>query len=349
MRLSDLLRAAGAAVHWRSNPEIRGVKIDSRQVEPGDLFLALKGAKDDGSRYAGEALARGAAVILTEGDAPIGSGSALASAEVLHVPGLRALVGPLLDAWHGHPSRGMLAVGVTGTNGKSTITKLVASLLKASGRKPITLGTISYEIGNEAMPSDLTTPGPDAFFRMLRTGLDRECDALVMEVSSHALSQDRVRGVTFSRAIFTNLTRDHMDYHKDFEDYYQAKKRLFTEYLRPDAMAILNVDSSYGARLAAELDVPRLTFSRGEPEIVATEAGEAALADLRASALAAASGPAVPAVATVSTVADVLLTGSRLSLGGTEFEVAYRGRTHRFSSRLVGRINLENLLAAVTL
>ena len=147
MRLSDLLREAGVGAVLRSNPEIAGVKVDSRQVMPGDLFLALKGAQDDGSRYAGEALARGAAAVLSEGDAPAGSGSATASGEVVHVPALRSLVGPLFDAWHGHPSRDMLSVAVTGTNGKSTITKLATALLKAAGKKTISLGTISYEVG----------------------------------------------------------------------------------------------------------------------------------------------------------------------------------------------------------
>jgi UDP-N-acetylmuramoyl-L-alanyl-D-glutamate--2,6-diaminopimelate ligase len=314
MRLADLLKEAGVAAILHSNPEIAGVKIDSRQVNPGDLFIALKGVKDDGSRYAGDAVARGAAAVLTEGEVRVGGGAAAASSEVVAVPGLRGLVGPLLDAWHGHPAEDMLSVAVTGTNGKSTITQLTASLLKSAGKKPVTLGTISYQVGDESLPSDLTTPGPDAFFAMLRLGRDKGCDALAMEVSSHALSQDRVKGVRFARAIFTNLTQDHMDYHKDFEDYFQAKKRLFTDYLRPDGMAVLNLDSSYGARLAAELPCPRLTFSRGE-----------------------------------GTVADVMLKDSSLTLKGTTFEVAYKGAAYRFSSRLVGGINLENLLAVVTL
>ena len=339
MRLSDFLREAGVNAVLRSNPGISGVKIDSRQVMPGDLFLALKGAKDDGSRYAGDALARGAAAVLCEGDAPVGSGSAVAAGEVVRVPDLRPLVGPLFDAWHGHPSRDMLSVAVTGTNGKSTITRLTASLLKAAGKKTISLGTISYEVGDRSFPSDLTTPGPDAFFGMLAEGRRQGCRALAMEVSSHALSQDRVRGGAFARAIFTNLTRDHMDYHKDFEDYFQAKKRLFTEYLRPDGVAILNADSAYGARLAAELACPRLTFSRGMAEEPSTGA-DASAAGSRAA------GGGKPAV---STVADVLLASSSLTLSGTDFEVTYQGGTHRFRSRLVGRINLENLLAVVTL
>ena len=172
-------------------------------------------------------------------------------------------MGDLFNAWHGRPAEGMDTVAVTGTNGKSTITKLTASILKSAGRKVIALGTISYDIDGVAQPSDLTTPGPDTFFDLLREGADQGCTALAMEVSSHALSQDRVRGVLFARAMFTNLTRDHMDYHRDFEDYYQAKKRLFTAYLRPGGIAILNLDSPQGARLNKELSCAKLTFPAG--------------------------------------------------------------------------------------
>ncbi|MEO7426237.1 MAG: UDP-N-acetylmuramoyl-L-alanyl-D-glutamate--2,6-diaminopimelate ligase, partial [Fibrobacteria bacterium] len=136
---------------------------------------------------------------------------------------------------------------------------------------------------------------------------------LSMEVSSHALSQDRIRGVFFARAIFTNLTRDHMDYHRDFEDYYQAKKRLFTSYLRPGGIAVLNLDSEQGARLNRELACGKMTFSRSDA------------------------------------TADVVLTGSDLDLNGTRFQVSFRGVPFGFASKLVGAINLENLLAAVAL
>jgi UDP-N-acetylmuramoyl-L-alanyl-D-glutamate--2,6-diaminopimelate ligase len=313
MRLYRLLSEAGVTLRVPYEIEVGGVCLDSRKVRPGDLFLALRGAQDDGSKYVGDALSKGAAAVLTEGMAF----GAEPDEAVIPFPGLRARVGNIFDAWHGHPARELLAVGVTGTNGKSTITKLAASLLKAAGRKVISLGTISYEIDGEAMPSDLTTPGPDAFFKMLRQGVDQGCDALAMEASSHALSQDRIRGVTFARAIFTNLTRDHMDYHKDFEDYFEAKKKLFTEYLQPDGVAILNLDSPYGAQLVRELPCRKLTFTRED----------------------------VPA----TRGADVKLADSRMSLSGTELAVAYKGATHRFQSRLIGKINLENLLAVVTL
>jgi UDP-N-acetylmuramoyl-L-alanyl-D-glutamate--2,6-diaminopimelate ligase len=321
MKLSVLLREAGLGLQAATDPEITGVRIDSRKVEKGNLFLALKGAHDDGSRYVHDVITRGAAAVLSEGNshpALEGATEPHPGAEIIPCPGLRAHVGDLFNAWHGRPAEAMDTVAVTGTNGKSTITKLVSGLLKAAGRKVISLGTISYDIDGEALPSNLTTPGPDDFFAMLRMGADRHCTALSMEVSSHALSQDRVRGVLFSRAIFTNLTRDHMDYHSGFEDYYQAKKRLFTSYLRPGGMAILNLDSAEGVRLNRELSCARMTFSRG--------------------ALAAANQPA-----------DVVLTKSEMSLSGTNFAVAFRGAPFTFRSKLVGGINLENLLAAVAL
>ncbi|MEO6098386.1 MAG: UDP-N-acetylmuramoyl-L-alanyl-D-glutamate--2,6-diaminopimelate ligase [Fibrobacteria bacterium] len=321
MKLSVLLREAGLGLQASTDPEITGVRIDSRKVEKGNLFLALKGAHDDGSRYVHDVITRGAAAVLSEGNshpALEGATEPHPGAEIIPCPGLRAHVGDLFNAWYGRPAEAMETIAVTGTNGKSTITKLVSGLLKAAGRKVITLGTISYEIDGEALQSNLTTPGPDDFFAMLRMGADKHCTALSMEVSSHALSQDRVRGVLFSRAIFTNLTRDHMDYHQGFEDYYQAKKRLFTSYLRPGGMAILNLDSAEGVRLNRELSCERMTFSRGAP----------------ASAL-------LPA--------DLVLTNCDMSLSGTKFEVAFRGVPFAFRSRLVGNINLENLLAAVTL
>jgi UDP-N-acetylmuramoyl-L-alanyl-D-glutamate--2,6-diaminopimelate ligase len=334
------MREAGLGLMANTDPEITGVRIDSRKVEKGNLFLALKGAHDDGSRYVSDVVARGAAAVLSEGNshpALEGATEPHPGAEIIPCPGLRSHVGDLFNAWYGRPADGMDTVAVTGTNGKSTITKLTAGILKASGRKVISLGTISYDIDGEALPSDLTTPGPDEFFRMLREGADKQCTALSMEVSSHALSQDRVRGVLFARAIFTNLTRDHMDYHRDFEDYYQAKKRLFTSYLRPGGIAILNVDSPQGARLDKELSCEKLTFSRGAAQLAAVSGS--------AHATGSSAAAAVPAGAS----ADVVLEKSALTLDGTEFEVSFKGKKYAFRSKLVGIINLENLLAAVTL
>jgi UDP-N-acetylmuramoyl-L-alanyl-D-glutamate--2,6-diaminopimelate ligase len=335
MKLSRLLQAAGISQPSARDPEIAGVRIDSRKVGAGDLFLALKGAHDDGSRYVADVIARGAAAVLIEGNphpALEGSPEPHPGAEILPAPGLRGKVGDLFNAWYGRPAETMETMAVTGTNGKSTITKLATAIFTAAGRKVISLGTISYDIDGKSIASDLTTPGPDQFFGLLREGADQGCTALAMEVSSHALSQDRIKGVFFSRALFTNLTRDHMDYHRDFEEYYQAKKRLFTHYLKPDGIAILNLDSPQGARLAQELPGPKLTFSRGKHALDTTGDSEAASAGR-------------PPLAKAK--ADLELIASELTLSGTDFEVAFQGSTYRFRSRLVGTLNLENLLAAV--
>jgi UDP-N-acetylmuramyl-tripeptide synthetase len=337
MKLSRLLQAAGLPYATARDPEIAGVRIDSRKVGKDDLFLALKGAHDDGSRYVADVIARGAAAVLIEGNAhPAleGSPEPHPGVEIVPAPGLRGMVGDLFNAWYGKPAEEMETVAVTGTNGKSTITKLASSILKAAGRKVISLGTISYDIDGKSIASDLTTPGPDTFFGLLREGADQGCTALAMEVSSHALSQDRVKGVLFSRALFTNLTRDHMDYHRDFEEYYQAKKRLFTHYLRPGGISILNLDSPQGARLAQELPGPKLTFSRGAHALEATADPDAVSAGRPPLG-----GPK----------ADLELVSSHLTLSGTSFQVAFKGVPFRFESKLVGTLNLENLLAAVAL
>jgi UDP-N-acetylmuramoyl-L-alanyl-D-glutamate--2,6-diaminopimelate ligase len=320
MEFAALLRGAGLPV-----PEalpaatVSGLKMDSRQVNPGDAFIALKGTKLEGPAFAAEAVRRGAAALLIESAeaAPEGGrsfASDVSGVPALTVPDLRAFTGPLFDAWNGFPSRSLEFYGITGTNGKSTTTLLMAAVLRAAGRKVVSLGTIRYEIGDEVLGSDLTTPSTDAFFGMLARGVEKGCDAVAMEVSSHALSQDRVRGIRFARALFTNLTQDHLDFHKDFEDYFAAKKKLFTEYLAEDGVGIVNLDAPYGARLLAEWKGKRLTFSRGEtPDAMA---------------------------------ADLVVLSQSLSLEGTKLRLSFHGSEFTLESRLIGSINVENLLAA---
>ncbi len=311
--LNGLLAAAGLpAPAAFAGLRVGGLTADSRAVRPGDAFIALRGARLDGGAFAADAVARGAvAVLLETDDASAGEGLGV---PVLRVPRLRPFTGPLFDAWHGHPSRVMEFHGVTGTNGKSTTVLLMSSILRAAGRKVASLGTIRYQIADEVLESTLTTPSTESFYAMLAKGAQAGCDAVAMEVSSHALAQDRVGGVRFRRAVFTNLTQDHLDFHADFEDYFAAKKRLFTEFLAADGMGVVNLDAPYGVRLLAEWDGPRFTFSRGETE-------EGREADL--------------------TVAEkaLSLSGTRLKLrsGSTAFEV---------ESPLIGDINVENLLAA---
>ncbi len=313
--LSGLLTAIGLPAPAEFDGVlVKHLRLDSRLVRPGDCFLALRGSKLDGMSFAADAVRRGAASILTDGD-PTAAGEwrRTLGVPILFQSDLRKRVGPLFDAFHGFPSRELDAFGVTGTNGKSTTTLLMTDVLRAAGRKVISLGTIRYELEDEVLGSELTTPSPDLFFDLLERGVAKGCDALVMEVSSHALSQDRVQGVRFKRAVFTNLTQDHLDFHASFDDYFAAKKKLFTEYLTDDGMGIVNIDSPYGVRLTEEWKGPRITFSRGE-----TPAGGDA---------------------------DVVLREKELSLSGTRLTLTHRGRAFEVRSRLIGDLNVENLLA----
>ncbi len=315
--LHELLRAAGLVVPTGlADPVISGLKVDSRMIEPGDVFVSLRGTRLDGTAFITDAVKRGAAALLVDRDVSEADAASSHSGNIpsLSVPALRRFVGSLYDAWNGFPSRTLEFHGVTGTNGKSTTVLLMSGILRTAGRRVVSLGTIRYQIGDEILDSSLTTPSTEAFYGMLSDGVSRGCDAVAMEVSSHALSQDRIRGVRFSRALFTNLTQDHLDFHADFEEYFAAKKRLFTEYLLPDGVAIINLDSPYGIRLLQEWQGSRVTFSRGE-----TPAGREA---------------------------DLVVRNARMALDGTVLELAYRGRTFTLRSRLVGGINIENLMAA---
>jgi len=312
--LSGLLLAAGLAVPPGAGAvAVTGLRMDSRQVREGDGFIALRGSAKDGLSFAMDAVQRGAAVVIADASEAKNLKDSL-GIPVVFLPDLRKNVGPLFDAWYGFPSRKLEAFGVTGTNGKSTTTLLMTGILRAAGRKVISLGTIRYELGDEVLGPDLTTPSTDAFFELLDRGVRKGCDALAMEVSSHALSQDRVRGVRFKRALFTNLTQDHLDFHADFEDYFAAKKKLFTEYLTDDGVGIVNLDAPYGVRLLTDWKGARLTFSRGE-----TPEGKKA---------------------------DVVLRSQELSLTGTRLTLAHQGREFEIRSPLIGSLNVENLLAA---
>jgi UDP-N-acetylmuramoyl-L-alanyl-D-glutamate--2,6-diaminopimelate ligase len=314
----SLLRDAGVPVPTGlADAEISGLTADSRAVKPGDAFVALRGARHDGAKFAAEARARGAAALLVETEEGRDAGFVAGNedgAPAVRGPGLRAFSGPLFDAWHGFPSRKMDFYGVTGTNGKSTTVLLMSSVLRAAGRKVVSLGTIRYQIGDETLDSTLTTPSTESFYSLLARGAAAGCDAVAMEVSSHALAQDRVRGVLFRRAVFTNLTQDHLDFHDGFEDYFAAKKRLFTEYLAADGVGVINLDAPYGRRLLEEWKGPRVTFSRGET------------AEARG--------------------ADVSVLEADLSLQGTRLRMTTSGGELTVESPLIGDINVENLLAA---
>jgi UDP-N-acetylmuramoyl-L-alanyl-D-glutamate--2,6-diaminopimelate ligase len=312
MRLSELIaglpveRVSGNAEDLEA-VEIRGVAHDSRAVAPGDLFVARAGEKYDGAAFAAAAVAQGAVAVLGVGPAPAGiSVPWLATADP------RALLGPLAARAYGHPDRELILVAVTGTNGKSTVATLLTAILGVATGKPAGfIGTLGYHLGGKPFPGERTTPEASDLFRTLREMRDQGAAGVAMEVSSHALDLHRVDGAAFDVGIFTNLTRDHLDFHGDMEAYYQAKKQLFG-HLKPGARAVVNLEDPYGRRLAAEIP-GSLTYG----------------------------SDAATAAADIAPIAVELgTTGSRATLRTPRGELT-------FHSPLLGRFNFENLLAAV--
>jgi UDP-N-acetylmuramoyl-L-alanyl-D-glutamate--2,6-diaminopimelate ligase len=242
-------------------PAVSGLTADSRRVKPGDCFVAVPGFKQDARRFVPDAVARGARLVVTEGeplaDVPV--------AQVV-VPSVRRALARLADAFHGHPSGALTLVGITGTNGKTTTSYLVEALLRARGLTTGVIGTIQYVLGTETRTANQTTPEALEIQGMLGEMRARGIGGVAMEVSSHALALSRVDGLDFDVALFTNLTRDHLDFHGTFEDYRRAKRRLF-ELLaaspKPGRTAVVNADDAAGAAMVAGLDIPVLPFGLG--------------------------------------------------------------------------------------
>jgi UDP-N-acetylmuramoyl-L-alanyl-D-glutamate--2,6-diaminopimelate ligase len=233
---------------------------DSRAVRPGSAFVAVRGTEADGHAYLADALARGAAAVVCEA-LPDDLADAYPGAAVARVTDGRAALAEAAAAFYGDPARTMEMVGVTGTNGKTTTAWLVHHLLHGLGATTGLLGTIETRIGAErvAAVSSLTTPGPLALHRALRAMADAGCTACAMEVSSHALDQQRVRAVPYDVALFTNLTTDHLDYHGTLANYRAAKKKLF-DGLGPDATALYNADDPSGAQMVADTAAEAVGF-----------------------------------------------------------------------------------------
>lgn len=309
MKLSTLIRDLAASGDLGTDPEVFGVRHDSRTVEPGELFVTWSGAKFDGRLFAGQAIERGAVAILADSPRPAETPREIPWLEAADP---RALLGDLAAPLYGHPDRALTLVGVTGTNGKSTVVELCANILESAGLPCGRIGTLGYTFDGDDLaagrPAERTTPEASDLFRLLAAMRDRGARAAAMEVSSHALVQGRVRGARFDVGLFTNLTRDHLDFHGDFETYYAAKRRLF-EALKPAGRGVANLDDAYGRRLADELGLVHTFGSSG-------------------------SGAAVrPA-------------GVNLDAEGMHGALATPRGQVRFRSALLGRYNLSNLLAA---
>jgi len=256
MRLDGLIAAAPAGE--AAGVEITGLAYDSRAVAPGDLFFCVSGFRSDGHRFAAEAVRAGAAALVVE--RPLG----LRVPEVV-VESVRAAMAPIAARFYGEPARELRVVGVTGTNGKTTTAYLLRALLQAGGLQCGLLGTVKSVIGGRERPVARTTPEAIDLQADLRAMLDGGDRACAIEVSSHALELGRADAIPFAAAVFTNISRDHLDFHASMEDYFRAKRRLFVPAGgAAPAVSVINVGDPYGRRLAAELEGVR-TFAVEAP------------------------------------------------------------------------------------
>jgi UDP-N-acetylmuramoyl-L-alanyl-D-glutamate--2,6-diaminopimelate ligase len=264
MNLMHLIEELPITGELSVDPEVTGITHDSRKVVAGDLFVAMVGERFDGRVFAQQAASQGAVAALGAGEAPVGL-----SIPWLRTESPREVLGPLAGRLFRHPDRELLTLGVTGTNGKSTTVALLGAILDAAGHPAGRIGTLGYRFGDLEFEGERTTPEASDLFRTLRRMRDAGADSVAMEVSSHALEMGRVAGMTYDVAIFTNLTRDHFDFHEGFEAYYAAKRRLFDQ-LGDTGRAVVNVDDPYGRRLAREL-AGALTYGRGGDVVALSE------------------------------------------------------------------------------
>ncbi|XXF76460.1 UDP-N-acetylmuramoyl-L-alanyl-D-glutamate--2,6-diaminopimelate ligase [Myxococcaceae bacterium GXIMD 01537] len=271
MKLTDVLAGCGAEQisGGRSSVDVTGVTQDSRRVKPGDLFVALPGTKEDGAQFIGEAVSRGAVAVVSE--KPAGS----SQVPLFKVGNGHKALALIAANFHGRPADKLTLLAITGTNGKTTASYLVESISSAAYLSTGVIGTLGYKYGAKVVETLHTTPDPLELHRIFREMVDAGVETVVMEVSSHALAQERVHGLTFKAAAFTNLTRDHLDYHKDIEEYFQAKRKLFIENLSATGVAVVNGDDTFASRIYNELRGQKRMawkFSRqGNGELSATD------------------------------------------------------------------------------
>src|SRR5436305_1246379 len=315
MQLKNLL--AATPVRQIIGPVDRAVEsiaYDSRRVQRDGLFVALRGEKSDGHDFIGQAIEKGATVIVAErADNPAATGS---RATRVLVENTRSAMADLSARFFNYPARKLKLAGVTGTNGKTTTTFLIKHICEKAGTRCGLLGTVRYEIGERVLPAARTTPESLELQELLAQMRDAGCKAAAMEVSSHALAQERTRGLEFDVAVFTNLTQDHLDYHGTMENYFEAKAKLFEQLPRQEKkkkpVAVINIDDRYGQKLIKKIDkkVSIVTFGMGSH------------ADFRAS-------------------------NYRIESGGTSYRLDARGKSYLVRVPLIGRFNVANSVAAL--
>ncbi len=302
----------GLTHEWKgpeTDVDVRGLACDSRRVKPGDFFVAIKGQKHDGHEHIADVVRAGAAAVLVEK-------SVASSLPVIRVPSTTAALSPVAARMYGHPSRRLRVAGVTGTNGKTTVTYLLEHLLLRAGRRPGVIGTIDYRWPGRVEKAVNTTPQAADVQRLLAAMREDGVTDVAMEVSSHSLALRRVEDVTFRVGVFTNLTRDHLDFHRDMESYFRAKAHLF-DLLGPapaadgpdERRAIVNRDDPWAPRLLESLHIPVWTYAVDGP-------------------------------------ADLCAEEPSLAADGSRFRLDSPAGAERIHLQLVGRHNVYNALAA---
>ena len=310
MKLSSLLNALVVKeVIGLQDPLIDSIYYDSRRVKPGGLFVAIRGLQADGHAYIDDAVQRGALAVVTEKE-----WSGPSSVSVVQVDNARRALAALSAGFYRDPSRELFVIGITGTNGKTTTTYLIEAILNAADLNVGVIGTINYRFGGQTFPSPVTTPESLDLMQILRQMVDSGVTHVAIEVSSHALDLDRVAFCEFDVGVFTNLSRDHLDYHGDMGTYWQCKRKLCLDCLRPEskeakATAVINWDDPKGKELASEVSAKCLRVGLSEG-------------------------------------CEIRAEGIQDSIGGTKGRVKTPGGCFDFTSHLVGRHNVYNILAA---
>src|SRR5436309_2810249 len=315
MQLKTLLAAIPVReIIGPSDRAVESIAYDSRRVQRNGLFVAMRGEKSDGHNFIGQAIEKGATVIVAErAENPAVTGR---RATRVLVETTRTAMADIAARFYNFPARKLKLAGVTGTNGKTTTTFLIKHICEEAGTRCGLLGTVRYEIGERVLPATRTTPESLDLQELLSQIVNAGCRAAAMEVSSHALAQERTRGIEWEVAVFTNLTQDHLDYHGTMENYFAAKTKLFEQLAQQQKkkkpVAVINIDDRYGRQLLAKIDkkVSVVTFGMG------------ASADFRAS-------------------------NYRMEFAGTSYQLDARGKSYLVRVPLIGRFNVANSLAAL--
>ncbi len=314
MQLKTLLDAiAVRKIIGPADRAVESIAYDSRRVQRNGLFVALRGEKSDGHDFIDQAIEKGATVIVGErAENPALAGRATS----VVVESTRTAMADLGARFYNYPGRKLKIAGVTGTNGKTTTTFLIKHICEKAGTRCGLLGTVRYEIGERVLPAARTTPESLDLQELLSQIKDAGCKAAAMEVSSHALAQERTRGIEWDAAVFTNLTQDHLDFHGTMENYFEAKAKLFEQLGRQERkkkpVAIINIDDRYGQKLISTISnkISVVTF------------GTSLKADFRAS-------------------------NYRMEFGGTSYQLDARGKSYLIRVPLIGRFNVANSMAAL--